>query len=992
MASPKKSSCSAASAKRTPRRTRRRADARETPVTPIVGIGSSAGGLEALEAFLDAMPVDSGMAFVIVTHQLPDHTSLLPDLLGRHTAMPISEVTAGMPIQPNQIYLSTPGSYLSIANAILQSMPRETPNGPSLPIDYFLRALAEDQQERAIGIVLSGTGTDGTLGLQAIKGYGGLTIVQAEDEARFSGMPLSAFATGAVDHMLPTAAMPQILLAFAQAPYLTRSAEKGARPDLTEDLLRQICILLRNRTKHDFSGYKPTTIRRRLTRRIAVYQLDTPQQYLHLLREHPHELDLLFRELLIAVTAFFRDPEAFDLLATHALPQLLQQRPEHDPVRVWVAGCSTGEEAYSLAMVLHECSERLGLYCPVQIFATDLDGQNIEKARTGIYPDGIARDVSAERLERFFTHENGHYSIKQEIREMVVFAEQNVIADPPFTKLDLLSCRNLLIYLEADLQRRLIPMFHYALKPKGLLFLGSSETVGGFTDLFTPLDRRWKIFQRLDPPARTQPLAGFVARPDRERLGTAAPPTSAKTREERLESLVNTLLIQSFAPPGVLVNEQGDIVFIHGQTGLFLQPAPGTPSHNVFSMAREGLRLELVMALRQASATDTESVQRRVEVQTNGGSITVDMTVQAIRDPEPLQGLFLITFRPLPIETPASSPSRRRARSPHQEQIAALEGELQETKGTLQSSLEESETINEELKSANEELQSTNEELQSSNEELETAKEEMQSLNEELQTVNSELHQKVEELSHSHDDMKNLLNSTDIATLFLDRQLQIMRFTPQASKVIKLIDSDVGRPIGDLVLNVDYTSLVADAQDVLRTLVPKEVEMSMPEGQWYLMRMMPYRTMDNVIDGLVLTFIDITDLTQQKRAELASHEARVYAESIIEAVREALVILDADLRVVSVNRAFYRTFQQTADGAVGKPFFHLNHGAWEQAELQRLLREVLDSDATFEDFQFDPIFPDLGTKSLLLNARRIARAPGLSPLILLAIEDRAIRP
>jgi two-component system CheB/CheR fusion protein len=960
-------------------------------VTPIVGIGSSAGGLEALEAFLDAMPVDGGMAFVIVTHQLPDHTSLLPDLLGRHTAMPISEVTAGMPIQPNQIYLSTPGSYLSIANATLQPMPRESRNGPPLPIDYFLRALAADQQERAIGIILSGTGTDGTLGLQAIKGYGGLTIVQAEDEARFAGMPLSAFATGAVDHMLPTAAMPQILLAFAQAPYLTRSTEKDTRPDLTEDLLRQICILLRNRTKHDFSGYKPTTIRRRLTRRIAVHQLDTPQQYLQLLREHPHELDLLFRELLIAVTAFFRDPEAFDLLATHALPQL-QQRSEYDPVRVWVAGCSTGEEAYSLAMVLRECSEHLGFYCPVQIFATDLDGQNIEKARTGIYPDGIAGDVSAERLERFFTHEDGHYRIKQEIREMVVFAEQNVIADPPFTKLDLLSCRNLLIYLEADLQRRLIPMFHYALNPKGLLFLGSSETIGGFTDLFTPLDRRWKIFQRLDTPTRTQPLAGFVARPDRERLGTSAPSTSAKPREERLESLVNTLLIQSFAPPGVLVNDQGDIVFIHGQTGLFLQPAPGTPSHNVFSMAREGLRLELVTALRQATATDTKSVQRRVEVQTNGGIITVDVTVQAIRDPEPLQGLFLITFHPLPVETPASPPSRRRARGPHQEQIAALERELQETKETLQSSLEESETINEELKSTNEELQSTNEELQSSNEELETAKEEMQSLNEELQMVNSELHQKVEALSQTNDDMKNLLNSTDIATLFLDHQLQIRRFTPQASKVIKLIDSDVGRPIGDLVLNVDYTSLVADAQDVLRTLVPKEVDMSTPEGQWYLMRMMPYRTMDNVIDGLVITFIDITDLTQQKQAELASQEARVYAESIIETVREALVILDADLRVVSANRAFYRAFQQTADGAVGEPFLHLNHGAWEQAEFQRLLREVLDSDTTFEDFQFDLIFPELGAKSLLLNARRIERAPSLSPLILLAIEDRTDRP
>jgi two-component system CheB/CheR fusion protein len=986
MASPKRSSRSAASAKHTPRRTRRRAAAGETPLTPIVGIGSSAGGLEALEAFFRAMPADSGMAFVVVTHQLPDHTSLLPELLGRYTSMPISEVTTGMPVQANQLYLSTPGSYLSILNATLQPMIRERSNGPPLPIDYFLRALAEDQQEQAIGIILSGTGTDGTLGLQAVKGYGGLTLVQAADDAQFPGMPQSALATGVIDHVLPVAAMPQVLLAIAQMPYWAAPTGEDSRPDWTDELLRQLFILLRNRTRHDFAAYKLTTIRRRLERRMAVHQLDTPQQYLQLVQNQPHELDLLFREFLIGVTSFFRDAEAFDFLAAQALPQLLQQHPEHQSVRVWVAGCSTGEEAYSLAIVLRECTEQQGLYFPMQIFATDLDSQSIEKARSGMYPEGIARDVSPERLERFFIHAEGHYTVIKEIREMVVFAEQNVIMDPPFTKLDLLSCRNLLIYLEAEMQRRLLPIFHYALNPQGLLFLGSSETIGGCTDLFTPIDKRWKIFQCLDTPFSSRPQAVFAAMPDPQRQGAATPRSPGKSREAALETLVDKLLVQAFVPPSVLVNAHGDIVFIHGQTGLFLQPAPGSPSHNVFSMAREGLHAGLVTALRQAISIDPEPVQRRIEVQTNGGVTAVDVKVQAVRDPEPLQGLFLITFQPVPVGTASPSRSRRRAQSSLEEQIVTLEGELQETRDTLRSNVEESEVITEEFKSTNEELQSTNEELQSSNEELETAKEELQSLNEELHTVNSELQQKVEELSQTNDDMKNLLNSTDIATLFLDPQLRIKRFTSQASTVIKLIDSDVGRPVADLVSNLSYPNFVKDAQDVVRTLNPKEVEIPTLEGQWYFVRMMPYRTANNMIDGLVITFLDIT---RQKQAELASHEARAYTENIVETIREALVILDAELRVVSANRAFYRTFQQTPDRITGEPFLQIGNGAWQSAELQRLLKDVAASDSTFENFRFAHSFPDLGAKNLGLNARRMQRAPGLSPLVLLAIEDKS---
>jgi len=929
------------------------------------------------------------MGFVVVTHQLPDHTSLLPELLGRHTSMPITEVRTAMPVQANRLYLSTPGSYLSIFKATLQPMAPERQSGPPLPIDYFFRALAEDQKERAIGIILSGTGTDGTLGLQAIKAQGGLTLVQTTDEAHFAGMPQSAQATGAVDHALPVAKMPEILLAFAQGSSLIVTRREDPRLGLTEEFLRQIFIRLRHHTRHDFAAYKPSTIRRRLERRMTVHQVDNPQEYLQLVQDQPHELDLLFRELLIGVTSFFRDPEVFDLLAMQALPELLKQRPGYHSVRVWVAGCSTGEEAYSLAIVLRECIQQLGLYCPVQVFATDLDSHSIQKARTGVYPEGIARDVSPERLARFFIHEEGQYKIVNEIREMVVFAKQDLIIDPPFTKLDLLSCRNLLIYLEAELQRRLFPLFHYALNPEGILLLGSSETIGGFTNLFMPLDKRWKIFQRLNRSLATRPVANFAMGQDLNLSLTVPSRPPAKSVEMRFETQVDKLLVESFAPPSVLVNERGDIAFIHGWTGLFLQPSPGAPSNNIFSMARPGLRTGLVLLLRQAVVAATEPVRRQMEVQTNGSATLIDVTIRAVHNPEAFEGLYLISFQPVPVEASPSHPARRRRRRANDQQIIDLERELQETKESVQSSLEESETINEELKSTNEELQSTNEELQSANEELETAKEEMQSLNEELQTVNSELQQKIEVLSQTSDDMKNLLNSTRIATLFLDNKLHIQRFTPATSMVIKLIDTDIGRPIADLVSNLSYPNFVEDARSVLQTLIPKEIEIPTSGKEWYFVRMLPYRTANNMINGLVITYLDIT---QQKQAELASQELQRYTEGIVETMREALLILNAGLQVVSANRAFYRMFRQTLDEIKGKSFFEINNGAWYKSELQQLLEDIVTLDSTFEDVQYVHSFPHIGEKNLWLNARRMARESGLSPLILLAIEDRSDRP
>ena len=827
---------------------------------PIVGIGASAGGLEALEAFFDAMSEDSGVAFVVITHHNAERSSLLPQLLRNHTTMPVLEVTEATVVEPNHIYLPLPGLHLALVHGVLQPLPAGVTHGGShFPIDYFFRSLAEEQKERAIGIVLSGTGSDGTLGVQAVKEAGGLVLVQELPSAKFSGMPLSAIATGSADYVLPPQSMPSPLLAFLHGPYLRAAATPAVVSALTPDVLWQIYGLLRNRTRQDFSGYKISTLQRRIERRLHVHQLQTAEQYLRYLREHPYELDLLFQELLIGVTTFFRDPEAFAFLANNALPDVLAARTDEQPLRVWVPGCSTGEEAYSLAILLREALERAHKTCAVQIFATDLNPQAIEKARRGQYPGGIAADVSPERLARFFVRDDDTYRVKKEIRELVVFAEQNILTDPPFTKLDLLSCRNLLIYLNPDMQRQLMPVFHYALNPGGLLFLSSSETISGFSDLFTTLEPRWKVFKRKEAAITAPLVTEFPMRAGKVEGSGVIVGGVPKGSEATLVTLVEKTLVQQFAPPSVIVNDRGDVVYIHGQTGHFLQPAPGPPTHNVFTMAREGLRMDLLAAVREAASQDQPVLHRGVHVRTNGGTAFVDVMVRKITDPEALRGLVLVSFLEL------VEPPRRRRRgkaepldSAEHRRVAELEREAQTLRSTLQSTIEEANTTNEELKSTNEELQSTNEELQSANEELETAKEEMQSLNEDLQAVNSELQSKVEQLSRANDDMQNLLNSTDIAMLFLDNELRIKRFTPRTTQVFKVIPTDVGRPIGNIVSTLRYDQLETDAQEVLRTLVFKEMEVATNEGAWYMMRIVPYRTSDNVIDGLVITFIDIS--------------------------------------------------------------------------------------------------------------------------------------
>lgn len=824
---------------------------------PIVGLGASAGGLDALETFFTAMPADSGMGFVVVTHQHAGHTSLLAELLSRRTTMPVSELSKASAVRPNHVYTVTPGYHVSITGGVLQPVQIDRRRLTPMPIDYFFRSLAADQQDRAIGIILSGTGTDGSIGLKEIKGGLGLVVVQEEQSAQYAGMPHSAIATELVDFVLPVAEMPKQLLSYASAA--RGRSKKIVRGEPTApEALQQIFALVRERTGHDFSQYKGSTIRRRIERRMNLHHLDSVRRYVRFLQNTPTEVDLLFKELLIGVTSFFRDPDAWKAVAS-SVEALLVDKPDDYVFRIWVPGCSSGEEAYSLAMLLREVMDASKRSMSLQIFATDLDTAAIEMARAGSYPLGISNDVNPKRLTRFFIREDESYRVKKEIREMLIFAPQNLVADPPFTKLDLVSCRNLLIYLDATLQRRIVPIFHYALKPGGVLFLGSSESIGAFTDLFAPLDKKHKIFARQDVAGAY--VAEFSPRVESNLPNSTRPTVQRGPSEANTIHLAEKFLLKNLVPPTVLVQERGDVVHVHGRTGLFLEPAPGAQaSANIFNMARRGLQVTLSAAMRQAASQDREIVHRGIQVKTNGSQLLVDLRVQRLKEPDALKGLYRITFEESSAGSPNDEGEETAFEMKQPDRLAELERELQYTKESHQGTIEELETTNEELKSTNEEMQSTNEELQSANEELETSKEEMQSLNEELQTVNAELQGKVEELSRANNDMKNLLNGTDIATLFLDNDLNIKRYTEQAKRVARLIPSDVGRPIGDIVSRLRDSSLIDDAKEVLRTLAFKETEVQSEGDAWYLMRVLPYRTTENVIDGLVITFVDITKI------------------------------------------------------------------------------------------------------------------------------------
>ncbi|WP_084324053.1 chemotaxis protein CheB [Methanolobus tindarius] len=862
----------------------------------IVGIGASAGGLAAFEAFFSGMPADTdpNMAIVLVQHLDPDHKSLLADLIRRRTRMQVFEVEDGMMVRPNCAYIIPPNRDMAFLNGTLQLLEPSSPRGQRMPIDFFFRSLAHDQQERAICVVLSGTGSDGTLGVRDIKEEGGIVIVQTPESAEFDGMPRSVISTGMADYVLDPDKMPSQIIGYTSHAFdkLSRSFTAAALSD--EASLKKIFILLRSQVGHDFSQYKEKTIMRRIQRRMAVNQIDTLERYTKYLQQMPMEVNALFDDLLIGVTYFFRDPEAFKSLEEQVIPLLFVNKNTGDDIRVWSAGCSTGEEAYSLAILLAEHQEKLKKSFKIQVFATDIDSNAIATARTGIYPSSIEADISQERLSRFFVNEqeSNKYRICKSIRDTIVFSEQDLIKDPPFSKMDLICCRNLLIYMNRDLQKKIIPLFHYSLNPGGFLFLGASGSISYLNAYFSVLDRKSKIYQRKEDFHSSQnvnPSPFLLLKTD---ITTMQPAKKNSIPEKpSLRELTETMLLQYVTPAAVLVNSQGDILYIHGRTGMYLEPTPGEAGvNNIIKMAREGLQRDLTVSLHKAVG-GKELVQcPGLSIKTNDHTYTINLTVRPVMSElngKSENSLYLITLEEAPNLELRSQQITAALNSivgedefnlkDAEAQILTLKQELRAKDEYLYTTKEELETSNEELKSSNEELQSVNEELQSTNEELETSKEELQSVNEELATVNAELQTKVVDLGQANNDMNNLLAGTGIGTVFVDVDLHILRFTPSVTQIINLIQSDVGRPVGHIVSNlVEYNNLVEDTQAVLDTLVPKEMEVQTNSGTWYAMRIQPYRTLDNVIEGAVVTFADITSsINLQKALRLNEERLRV---------------------------------------------------------------------------------------------------------------------
>ena len=877
---------------------------------PIVGIGSSAGGLEALEIFLKNIPPTSGMAFVIVQHLDPTHKGIMVELLQRVTDLHVVQVTDCLRIEPDHVYLIPPNKDMSVLHGVLHLLDMVQPRGLRLPIDFFFRSMADDMQQRSIGVILSGMGSDGTLGLRDIKEKGGGVFIQEPASAKFDGMPRSAIEAGLADIIAPVEKLPSSIIAYLhQLRYLPHFPN----PDISfeskvQSAMEKVVILLRNQTGHDFSLYKKNTVYRRIERRMGIHQIDKIIDYVHFLQGNPHETELLFKELLIGVTSFFRDPAVWETLKTKIIPSLLSSRPSGGTIRAWVTGCSTGEEAYSLAMILKEAIESMKLSgnFRILIFASDIDKDAIEKARLGTYPLNISADVSQWRLQRFFEQDDRGYKVSRELRETVVFAPHNVLMDPPFTKLDILVCRNLLIYMEQELQKKLLPLFHYSLNPGGILVLGSAETIGSNNNLFESIDGKSRIFRQLSKGVRSKPLDFPAA------FNHTTPVIPADkdfkqphntTLEINLQVMTDHVLLNHYAPAAVLTNENGDIIYINGRTGKYLEPAAGKANWNIFAMAREGLRFELTSLFGNAIKNKSAVSKNGLIISSNGNKDFVNLRIEQLEKPDQLCGLVLIVFEDVKHTLVVDPVGSRFPVNMSQSNILSLQLELKAARDEIVTIREQMQSSQEELKSTNEEMQSANEEMQSTNEELTTSKEEMQSLNEELQTVNQELQFKVSDLSQVNNDMKNLLNSTEIATLFLDNELNIRRFTTRTSTIIKLIGSDVGRPITDIVTDLNYSNLADDAREVLHTLVYSEKQISATDGRWFTVRIMPYRTQENRIDGVVITFFDITEA---KKNEQSMQDYDESFRFLFEAISGGVMIQNSEGRIIMANREAQR--------------------------------------------------------------------------------------
>lgn len=874
----------------------------------IVGMGASAGGLETLNAFFSIMPPDSGIAFVIIQHLSPQHKSIMASLLEKQTAMSVKQIEEGTKVLPNHIYLNPPGKNVAMFNRTLHLLKPIKSSAINMPVDFFFRSLSEDLEEKAVGIILSGTASDGTLGIKAIKGEGGMAMVQQPDTAKYDGMPRSAVQTGLIDFILPVEKMPETLMGYVQHPFLGLPGKTKLTDSPNKNHMQKIFALIRSKTGHDFSHYKPNTISRRIERRLAVHQIKTLSDYIQFIQKNPAEINTLFKNLVIGVTRFFRDPEAFKVLEQEVIPNLLKTRAPDSAIRFWVAGCSTGEEAYSLAIILSEIMDKIKRYFPVQIFATDIDPTAIDIARRGIYPENTGVDISAERLHQFFTKAQEGFHVKKQVRDMIVFSIQNLIKDPPFSRLDLVSCRNLLIYMDSPLQKKIFPLFHYTLNPGGILFLGTSESIGEHTDLFEAFSSKLKIF------IRSKSFAGRgIDLPGKFFYDTQ--PRIKQDEDHRLPanndviSVIERTILDAYAPSGVLINGNYEILHFVGITDKYLSPPTGKPSFNVLDMAREDLKSQLTIALHKGVQEKKNRVCKDVKVRQNGRLCSVDISIRPMTDPGLPKGSTLIMFDD---KTPADVSGAKTVGAVKTRKkntaLQNLEQELQSTREYLQATIEELETSNEELKSTNEELQSVNEEMQSTNEELETSKEELQSTNEELATVNAELQTKVDEYSKASDDMNNLLAATEIATLFIDTNLCIKNYTPAATTVIKLIRTDIGRPLDDLKTCFGDVNLVDLAENVLKDLNTIEMEILSLDDIWYSLKAIPYRTLENLIDGVVMTF---TNMNRIKQADKFRRLATVLENS-----NDAITVLDINGDIRAWNRGAQKLYGWTESEAL----------------------------------------------------------------------------
>jgi two-component system CheB/CheR fusion protein len=880
------------------------ADAGPDRPLAIVGIGASAGGLEALKLFLTALEPESGLAFVLIPHLDPAHKSMMAQLLGRYTRMPVSEASDGERIVANRVYVIPPNRDLHIDGGLLHLTTPTDRHRATTPIDACLRSLARDQGERAIGIILSGTGSHGVLGVRELKVAGGLVMAQDPKTAQYDAMPRNAIATGLVDYVLAPDAMPAALLRYVRHPYL-HDESAGPQQDESTEFLKRILALLRARTKYDFRSYRKNMVARRIQRRMGLAHMTSEKDYLARLRDHPDEVTALCKDLLIGVTAFFREPAAFDVLQQRVLPELVRGRNSDTPLRVWVPGCATGEEVYSIGMLLIEAFTAQNKAVNLQIFATDIDEDSLEVGRLGCYPENIDSDVSPERLQRFFVRQNdGRYQVSEQLREVVIFAPQNLIGDAPFSRLDLVSCRNVLIYLDPDVQRKVVTLFHFALREGGYLLLGPSETIGPHVDMFEPVSKKWRVYRRIGPARRDLVEIPIADADERLRLRphTAEPAASTARHAE----LTQRLLLETFAPAAVLINLRYEILYFYGPTGLYLEQPTGAPTRDLVLMARSGLRTRLRAACHRAirDGEVVEDVEARVK--RNGEYVPCTITVQPIHEPREAHGLLLIVFQ----DRARVGPSRElRTEDDEPALVRQLEHELRVTSEDLRSTIEELESSNEELKASNEEVMSMNEELQSTNEELETSKEELQSLNEELSTVNSQQQEKVEELELASNDMTNLLNSTDIAAVFLDRQLRIKRFTSPVASLYRLLRVDIGRPFEDFAPRFINDDVLSDCRRVLERLTPMEREVRSVDGQHYLRRILPYRTFDSRIEGVVITLIDIGERVRAEARE------RLLA-SVLENSSDAIIIQDLDGRITAWNRGAAQLYGYSADEAL----------------------------------------------------------------------------